>query len=71
MQNLRQRFKGFIVAGVLAAILGGATPAYAEVAQIGGAGKNTCAFVAGMLLKVPADSGAAAVFNALLIAFEC
>ena len=60
MRNLRQRFGGFIVAGILAAVLGTTTtPAFAEIGQMGGNGKNTCAFVLGMLFKVPADSGAA------------
>jgi putative flippase GtrA len=72
MRNLRQRFGGFIVAGILAAILGTTTtPALAETGQIGGAAKNTCAFIAGMLFKVPADSGAATVFQALYLAFDC
>jgi hypothetical protein len=72
MRNLRQRFGGFIVAGILAAVLGTTTtPAFAEIGQLGGNAKNTCAFVLGMLYKVPADSGAAAVFNALAIGFGC
>jgi putative flippase GtrA len=72
MRNLRQRFGGFIVAGILAAVLGTTTtPALADVGQMGGTAKNTCAFIAGMLFKVPADSGAAAVFQAFYIAFSC
>ena len=72
MRNLRQRFGGFIVAGILAAVLGTTTtPAFAEIGQMGGNGKNTCAFVLGMLFKVPSDSGAAAVFQALAIAYDC
>jgi len=72
MRNLRQRFGGFIVAGILAAVLGTTTtPAFAEIGQMGGNAKNTCAFVLGMLFKVPADSGAAAVFKALYIAYDC
>jgi hypothetical protein len=72
MRNLRKRFGGVIVAGILAAVLGTTTtPAFAETGQIGGAAKNTSAFIAGMLFKVPADSGAAAVFQAFYIAFEC
>lgn len=68
MRNLRQRFGAFVFAGVLAGFLGSAVPAYAD---IGGATRNTCAFVAGLLFKVPADSGAAGVFRAMLIAYEC
>jgi hypothetical protein len=72
MRNFRQRFGGFIVAGILAAVLGTTTtPALADIGQMGGNAKNTCAFIAGMLFKVPADSGAAAVFQAFYIAFEC
>ena len=71
MKNLRQRFGGFVLAAMLAAILGNATPAFAETGQIGGSAKNTCAFVSGLLMKVPADSGAAVVFTAMLIAFDC
>jgi hypothetical protein len=72
MRNLRQRFGGFIVAGIFAAILATTTtPAHAEIGQLGGNAKNTCAFIAGMLFKVPADSGAAAVFQAFYIAFDC
>jgi hypothetical protein len=72
MRNLRKRFGGIIVAGILAAVLGStATPAFAEIGQMGGNAKNTCAFIAGMLFKVPADSGAAAVFQAFYIAFSC
>jgi H+/gluconate symporter-like permease len=71
MRNLRQRFGGFIVAGMLAAILGSATPAFADTGAIGGNGKNTCAFVAGLLEKVPADSGAALMLLAVYAGFNC
>jgi len=72
MRNLRKRFGGFIAAGILAGVLATTTtPAFAEIGQMGGNAKNTCAFVLGMLFKVPADSGAAAVFQALSIAYDC
>src|SRR4029078_5507014 len=68
MRNLRPRFGGLIVPGILAAVLGTTTtPAFAEIGQMGGSGKNTCAFVLGMLFKVPADFGAAGVFARLFI----
>jgi hypothetical protein len=71
MRNLRQRLGGFIAAATIAAVLGSATPAFAETGTIGGNGKNTCAFVAGLLLKVPSDSPAAALFTAVLATWEC
>jgi hypothetical protein len=71
MRNLRQRFGGFIVAGILAAVSGPPHAGLCRDRQMGGNAKNTCAFVLGMLFKVPADSGAAAVFQALSIAYDC
>ena len=71
MRNLRQRFGAVMAAGVLAMILGSVTPAFADTGAMGGNGKNTCAFVAGLLFKVPPDSGAAQVFKAIMIAFDC
>ena len=72
MRNLRKRIGGFIAAGLLAGVLATTTtPAFAEEGQMGGSGKNTCAFVLGMLFKVPADSGAATVFKALYLAYDC
>jgi hypothetical protein len=68
MQNLRQRFGKVIVAGLVAVVLSSGATTYA---YIGGPNKNTCAFVLGQLLRVPSDSGAAAVFNALMISFNC
>jgi len=71
MRNLRQRFGAFVAAGVLAMILGSASPAFADTGTIGGTAKNTCAFVSGLLYKVPPDSGAALVFKSIMIAFDC
>lgn len=71
MRNLRQRLGGFITAATIAAVLVSATPAFAETGSIGGAAKNTCAFVGGLLYKVPPDSPAAALFIAILVAFDC
>jgi hypothetical protein len=57
MRNLRQRFGAFVLAGVMAAVMFGATPAYAGALSadgtIGGSGKNACAFVEGLLMKIP------------------
>jgi hypothetical protein len=58
MRNLRQRFGAFVLAGVLAAAMFGTTsPAYAGALSadgtIGGSGKNACAFVEGLLMKIP------------------
>jgi hypothetical protein len=64
MRNLRQRFGAFILAGILA----GSATAFAD---IGGPNRNTCAFILGHILKAPADSGAAVVFRAFYIAWEC
>ena len=71
MRNLRQRFGAFIGASMLAMMLGSATPAFAETGTMGGNGKNTCAFVAGLLYKVPPDSPAAVLFTSIMIAFDC
>jgi hypothetical protein len=68
MRNLRQRFGAFVFAGVLAGVLGSSIPAYAD---IGGTKRNTCAFIAGLIFKVPADSTAADVFRAMLISYDC
>ena len=71
MRNLRQRLCAFVAATMLAIVFGGVTPAYADIGTMGGKAKNTCAFAAGLLLKVPADSGAAEMLKALLAGFDC
>jgi hypothetical protein len=68
MRNLRQRFGAFVFAGVLAGIIGSSVPAFAD---IGGAKRNTCAFILGLSLKVPSDSPAASVFRAMMIGYDC
>lgn len=70
MRNLRQRLVAFTAATLLAVIIGGVSPAYAD-GVMGGPTKNTCAFVAGMFFRVPPDSAAASVFKAILVAYDC
>jgi hypothetical protein len=67
MRNLRQRFGAFVLAGIMAGVLGSAT----AFADIGGPNRNTCAFILGHILKAPANSGAADVFRAMFIAWDC
>ena len=67
MRNLRQRFSAFMLAAVLAGVVGSAT----TFADRGGPTRDTCAFVLGQILRVPADSAAAAVFQAFFIAWDC
>jgi hypothetical protein len=71
MRNLRQRLTGFVAAGIIAAILGSVSPAYAASIEMGGPNKDTCAFVAGKLYKVPPTSGAYVVFLAVMSLLEC
>ena len=66
MRNLRNRFGAFVIAGLMAAVLGGAT----TFADMGGQ-RNTCAFILGKILKAPSDSQQAAVFRAFFIAWDC
>jgi hypothetical protein len=68
MRNLRQRFGAFVFAGVLAAVIGSAVPVFADM---GGTKRNTCAFILGQLFKVPSDSGAATMFRALFLSYDC
>lgn len=67
MRNLRQRFGAFVLAGVMAGVLGSAT----TFADIGGPNRNTCAFILGHILKAPTGSAAADVFWAFFVAWNC
>ena len=67
MRNLRKQFGAFVLAGIIAGVLGSAT----AFADIGGPNRNTCAFILGQIAKVPADSNAAQVFKAFFIAWDC
>jgi hypothetical protein len=67
MRNLRNRFGAFVLAGIMAGVLGGAT----TFADMGGPNRNTCAFILGQIAKVPADSTAASVFRAFFVAWDC
>jgi hypothetical protein len=67
MRNLRKQFGAFVLAGIIAGVLGSAT----AFADIGGPNRNTCAFILGQIAKVPADSTAASVFKAFFIAWDC
>ena len=74
MRNLRQRFTGFVAAGMLAMILGSVAPVFAEdglPTSMGGSNHDTCAFVAGKLYKVPPTSGAYVMFVAVLSLLQC
>ena len=66
MRNLRQRFSAFMLAMVLAGVVGGAT----TFADMGGQ-RNTCAFILGKILSAPADSQQAAVFRAFFLSWDC
>lgn len=67
MRNLRQRFGAFVMAGIMAGVLGTAT----TFADMGGPTRNTCAFILGQMLRVPADSAAASVFKAFYLSWDC
>ena len=67
MRNLRQRFGAFVMAGIMAGVLGSAT----TFADMGGPTRNTCAFILGHILKAPTGSAAADVFLAFFIAWDC
>jgi hypothetical protein len=74
MRNLRQRLTGFVAATMFAMILGSVSPAFAAdglPTTMGGPGKDTCAFVAGKLYKVPPTSGAFVVFMAVMSILQC
>jgi hypothetical protein len=67
MRNFRQRFGAFVLAGMMAGVLGSAT----AFADMGGPNRNTCAFILGHVYKAPADSAAAAVFRAFYLSWDC
>ena len=67
MRNLRQRFGAFVMAGIMAGVLGTVT----TFADMGGPNRNTCAFIFGQILKAPVDSAAADVFRAFYLSWDC
>jgi len=67
MRNLRNRFGAFVLAGIMAGVLGSAT----IFADMGGSQRNTCAFILGKIYKAPADSVQATVFRAFYFSWDC
>ena len=66
MRNLRNRFGAFVLAGIMAGVLGSAT----TFADMGGQ-RNTCAFIFGKVVNAPADSVQASVFRAFYLSWDC
>ena len=67
MRNLRKQFGAFVLAGVMAAVLGSAT----TFADMGGAQRNTCAFILGKIVAAPSDSVQASIFRAFYLSWDC
>ena len=67
MRNHRQFVGAFVMAVMVAALLGTATPASADTGAPGGAKRGTCGFLQGILYKMPDDVAAkmAVVFDNL------
>jgi hypothetical protein len=70
MRNPRQFVGAFVLAAMMAALLGTASPASADSGAPGGPSKGTCGFLQGILYKMPPDVAAALapLFNEL---FDC
>jgi hypothetical protein len=66
MRNLRKRFGAFVLAGIMAGVLGSAT----TFADMGGY-RNTCAFILGKIVAAPSDSVQASVFRTFFLAWDC
>ena len=67
MRNPRQFVGAFVLAAMMAALLGTARPASADIGAPGGPKKGTCGFLQGILYKMPDDVAAALapLFNEL------
>ena len=58
MRNPRQFVGAFVLAAMMAALLGTARPASADTGAPGGPNKGTCGFLQGILYKMPDDVAA-------------
>jgi hypothetical protein len=67
MRNYRQFVGAFVMAVMIAAFLGSATPASADAGAPGGPSRGTCGFLQGILYKMPDDVAAkvAVIFDHL------
>jgi hypothetical protein len=70
MSKHRQFVGAFVMAVMLAAVLGSARPAFADTGAPGGAAKGTCGFLQGILYKMP-DSVAATMATLFDNLFGC
>jgi hypothetical protein len=67
MRNYRQFVGALVMAVMIAAFLGTASPASADAGAPGGANRGTCGFLQGILYKMPVDvaTSVAVIFDNL------
>ena len=58
MRNPRRFVGAFVLAAMMAALLGTASPASADIGAPGGPNKGTCGFLQGILYRMPDDVAA-------------